>query len=192
MFSSNRIILSSLGRAGIFAFSLCMNLLLIYNLFLGGVCRTIQSLGSIQVGKGDNEAFTLVLRKSFNFITVAMIITCFCVWVWPEFTVMLFGADEEDLIAESCQALRIFAISLIPFCYIYTIMIVYKLYAYDRIALFISFALSLTVIPVLWIISKMDTSLLWYSYLIAYIIEMFAIYLLHKLTHVKFELRVKN
>lgn len=192
MFSSNRIILSSLGRAGIFAFSLCMNLLLIYNLFLGGVCRTIQSLGSIQVGKGDNEAFTLVLRKSFNFITVAMIITCFCVWVWPEFTVMLFGADEEDLIAESCQALRIFAISLIPFCYIYTIMIVYKLYAYDRIALFISFALSLTVIPVLWIISKMDTSLLWYSYLIAYVIEMFAIYLLHKLTHVKFELRVKN
>lgn len=36
MFASNTIILSSLGRTGIYAFALCMNLLLIYNLFLGG------------------------------------------------------------------------------------------------------------------------------------------------------------
>ena len=148
MFSSNKIILSSLGRIGIYAFALCMNLLLIYNLFLGGVCRTNQSLGSIQVGRGDNEAFTLVLRKSFNFITAAMAITCIYVWIWPESIVMLFGANESDMITEGCRALRIFAVCLIPFCYIYTIMIVYKLYNHHHMALFISFALSLTVIPV--------------------------------------------
>ena len=145
MFAANKIILSSLGRTGIYAFALCMNLLLIYNLFLGGVCRTIQSLGSIQVGKGDNEAFTLVLRKSFNFITVAMAITCIYVWIWPESIVMLFGANESDLIAEGCRALRIFAVCLIPFCYIYTIMIVYKLYNYHHMALFISFARAVVV-----------------------------------------------
>ena len=191
MFSANRIILSSLGRTGIYAFALCMNLLLIYNLFLGGVCRTIQSLGSIQVGKGDNEAFKLVLRKSFNFITVAMVITCIFVWIWPESIVMLFGADENDMITESCHALRIFAVCLIPFCYIYTIMVVYKLYNYHKMALFISFALSLTVIPVLWLISKYAKEWIWYSYLIAYIIEMVAIFVLHKMTHVKFELNNK-
>ena len=189
MFSSNRIILSSLGRTGIYAFALCMNLLLIYNLFLGGVCRTIQSLGSIQVGKGDNEAFMLVLRKSFNFITVAMVATCIYVWIWPESIVMLFGADESDMIAESCHALRIFAVCLIPFCYIYTIMVVYKLYNYHHMALFISFALSLTVIPVLWLFSKYAKEWIWYAFLIAYIIEMVAIFVLHKTTHVKFELR---
>ena len=191
MFSANRIILSSLGRTGIYAFALCMNLLLIYNLFLGGVCRTIQSLGSIQVGKGDNEAFKMVLRKSFNFITVAMVITCIFVWIWPESIVMLFGADENDMITESCHALRIFAVCLIPFCYIYTIMVVYKLYNYHKMALFISFALSLTVIPVLWLISKYAKEWIWYSYLIAYIIEAVAIFVLHKMTHVKFELNNK-
>ena len=191
MFSANRIILSSLGRTGIYAFALCMNLLLIYNLFLGGVCRTIQSLGSIQVGKGDNEAFKMVLRKSFNFITVAMVITCIFVWIWPESIVMLFGADESEMITESCHALRIFAVCLIPFCYIYTIMVVYKLYNHHKMALFISFALSLTVIPVLWLISKYAKEWIWYSYLIAYIIEMVAIFVLHKITHVKFELNNK-
>lgn len=188
MFASNKIILSSLGRTGIYAFALCMNLLLIYNLFLGGVCRTIQSLGSIQVGRGDNEAFTLVLRKSFNFITVAMAITCIYVWIWPESIVMLFGANESDLIAEGCRALRIFAVSLIPFCYIYTIMIIYKLYNHHHMALFISFALSLTVIPVLWLFSLFAEEWIWYGFLTAYTIEMVAIFVLHKMTHVKFEL----
>ena len=188
MFASNKIILSSLGRTGIYAFALCMNLLLIYNLFLGGVCRTIQSLGSIQVGKGDNEAFKLVLRKSFNFITVAMAITCIYVWIWPESIVMLFGANESDLIAEGCRALRIFAICLIPFCYIYTIMIVYKLYNHHHMALFISFALSLTVIPVLWLFSLYAEEWIWYGFLTAYTIEMVVIFVLHKMTHVKFEL----
>lgn len=192
MFSANKIILSSLGRTGIYAFALCMNLLLIYNLFLGGVCRTIQSLGSIQVGKGDNEAFTLVLRKSFNFITVAMAITCIYVWIWPESIVMLFGADESDMITEGCRALCIFAVCLIPFCYIYTIMIVYKLYNYHHMALFISFALSLTVIPVLWLFSLYAEEWIWYGYLTAYIIEMVVIFVLHKMTHVKFELTDNN
>jgi hypothetical protein len=70
-------------------------------------------------------------------------------------------------------------------------MIVYKLYGYDRMALFISFALSLTVIPVLWLISKFLPHLIWYSYLMAYIIEIVAIVVLHKVTHAKFELSQK-
>ncbi len=189
LFCSNHIVVSALGRAGVFAFAICMYLLQIYNLFLGGVCRTIQSFGSIQVGKGDNEAFMLVQRKSFGFITVAMVITCICVWIWPEMVVHLFGADEADIIDEGCYALRVFAVSLIPFCYIYTIMIVYKLYNYHQIALFISFALSLTVIPVLWIMSHMVPHYLWFSYLLAYLIEMAAIFVLHKKYKVKFELR---
>ena len=188
LFSSNRIVLSTLGRAGIFAFSLCLYLLQIYNLFLSGVCRTIQSLGSIQVGKGDNETFKLVLRKSFNFITVAMVITCVYVWIWPESIAILFGANEPELIAASHSALRLFALSFIPFCYINAIMIVYKLYGHHKMALFISFALSLTVIPVLWVMSMLMPDLLWYSYLIAYVIEMAAIVILHKAMHIRFVL----
>ena len=50
-------------------------------------------------------------------------------------------------------------------------------------ALFISFALSLTVIPVLWVMARFAPDLLWYSYLIAYLIEAVAIVLLHRITH---------
>lgn len=55
MLSANTIVLSTLGRTGIFAFAVCMNLLQVYNLFLSGTCQTLQSLGAIQVGKKNEE-----------------------------------------------------------------------------------------------------------------------------------------
>jgi len=188
LFSANSIVLSSLGRTGIFIFAVCMNLLQIYNLFCAGTCRTLQSLGAIQVGKGDNEAFQLVIHKAFRFITISMLITCVFAWIFPSVIARLFGATDEATIAECNRALRIFALSFIPFCYIYVLMIVYKLYGQHRMALFISVVLSLAVIPVLWLIARMAPEYLWYSYLLAYLIEGIAIYVLHKAFHVKFEI----
>lgn len=189
LYSANSIFLSTLGTAGIFVFSVCINLLMVYNLFLSGTVETLQSLGAVQVGEGNNEGLHLVLRKSFLFITVSMVATCIYVWLFPESIAVLFGAEDAAIISECNHALRIFAVSFIPFCYIYTIMIVYKLYSYDRMALFISFALSLTVIPVLWLVSKFMPNFIWYSYLIAYIIEIAVIVILHKVTNAKFELK---
>ena len=187
LLSANSIVLSSLGRTGIFAFAVCMNLLQIYNLFLSGTCRTLQSLGAIQVGKGDQEAFRLILRKAFSFITVAMILTCVFVWIDPQAIALLFGADGSEQIAETDHALRVFSLSFIPFCYIYVVMIVYKLYKCHKMALFISFALSLTVIPVMWLMARLMPDYLWYSYLIAYVIEILAIVVLYRMGHLRFE-----
>ena len=189
MLSANTIVLSTLGRTGIFAFAVCMNLLQVYNLFLSGTCQTLQSLGAIQVGKKNEEGLHTILRRAFRFITAAMAVTCILVWAFPESIARLFGADETTMLAECSHALRIFALSFIPFCYIYVIMIVYKLYGQHRMALFISFALSLTVIPVLWLMARWHPSMLWYSYLIAYIIEAVAIFTLHRLSHVELKLR---
>ena len=189
LYCANTIVLSSMGRAGIFAFSVCMNILYIYNLFLSGTCRTIQSLGAIQVGKGDNDTFRLVISKSFRFITTAMLITCAAIWLFPEDITRFFGANEASFITEGVRALRIFAFSFIPFCYIYTLMIVYKLYGHHRMALFISLALSLMVIPVLWLMAKLAPGYLWYSYLIAYVVEALLIVLFHRMGHIQFELK---
>ena len=189
LLSANTIVLGTLGRTGIFAFAVCMNLLQVYNLFLSGTCQTLQSLGAIQVGKGNGEGLHMVIRKAFRFITVAMVVICLFVWVWPDGVVRLFGATDAAYLKEGNHAVRIFALSFIPFCYIYVLMIVYKLYHHHHMALFISFALSLTVIPVLWVMAKCMPDYLWYSYLIAYLIEAVAIYILHRSTHVAFELK---
>lgn len=188
LLSANHIFLQTQGENGLFIFAICMNLLQIYNLFLAGTCRTLQSLGAIQIGKKDKEAYQLILNKSVGFITVCMLTTCLFICLFPELITRAFGSSEASILAESNHVLRIFAISFIPFCYIYLIMIVYKLYKQDHMALFISFALSLTVIPVLWIISHFAPEYTWYSYLIAYLLEIVAIFVLHKVTHARLSL----
>lgn len=188
----NHAVSSVQGKVGLFALAVCMNLLMIYNLFLAGVERTIQGLGSIEVGRGDNVAFHLILRKSFRFITVSMLIICIIVWIFPESIARGFGADSEASISETASALRAFALSLALWCYIDTLMVVYKLYNYHKMSLFISLIISLMVIPVLWIVAHFFPSLLWYSYLIAYIIELILIAIIHKAAHLKFELPAKE
>ena len=188
LLSANTIVLSTAGSVGIFVFAVCMNLLQVYNLFVSGTCQTLQSLGAITIGKNDSDGFRAVLRRAFRFITVSMVVTCLLVWVFPGTIARLFGATEEVVIAECSHALRIFALSFIPFCYIYVLMIVYKLYKQHRMALFISLALSLTVIPVMWLMAHYLPSGLWYSYLVAYVLEAIAIVILHKATHVELKL----
>lgn len=188
MLSANTIVLSTAGRLGIFVFAVCMNLLQLYNLFLSGTCQTLQSLGAIYVGKADEVGFRDVLRRAFRFITLSMAIACVFVWIFPSSIARLFGATDEAMIAETSRALRIFALSFIPFCYIYVLMIVYKLYGQHRMALFISLALSLTVIPVLWLISQWAPHYLWYSYLLAYILEGLAIASIHYFCRIKLQL----
>ena len=188
LLSANTIVLSTTGRTGIFVFALCMNLLQVYNLFLSGTCQTLQSLGAIQVGKSDEDGLKAVINKGFRFITMAMVVTCLVVWIYPEGIARLFGGKDPAMLEQSNHALRVFALSFIPFCYIYVLMIVYKLYSHHRMALFISLALSLTVIPVLWIISRTMPQAIWYSYLIAYVIEAIIIFALHKWRKIEFKL----
>ena len=169
-----------------------MNLLQVYNLFLSGTCQTLQSLGAIQVGKSDEDGLKAVINKGFRFITVAMVVTCLVVWIYPEGIARLFGGKDPAMLEQSNHALRVFALSFIPFCYIYVLMIVYKLYSHHRMALFISLALSLTVIPVLWIISRSMPQAIWYSYLIAYVIEAIIIFALHKWRKIEFKLKADS
>ena len=180
LFTSNKMVLAAVGREGIFVFSVCMNLLQVYNFFLAGTCRSLQTLGAVLIGERNSDGIRFVFGKSFRFITIAMIITCVYVWIFPSSIATLFGADNADIIKECNYALRIFAISFVPFCYIYFIMIIFKLLSFNRMSLFISLILSLTVIPVISLMAHYAAEYIWYSYLIAYIIEIMAIVAVYK------------
>lgn len=180
LFTSNKMVLAAVGREGIFVFSVCMNLLQVYNFFLAGTCRSLQTLGAVLIGERNSDGIRFVFGKSFKFITIAMIITCVYVWIFPSSIATLFGADNADIIKECNYALRIFAISFVPFCYIYFIMIIFKLLSFNRMSLFISLILSLTVIPVISLMAHYVAEYIWYSYLIAYIIEIIAIVAVYK------------
>lgn len=171
VFSANRIILGSFGNDGMFIFTVAMNVIFIYNLFLSGTVETLQSLGAIEKGKGG-PGFRDVVNFTYKLLGASTSVICIVIWICPGMITSLFGGDDRpELFDATNSALRLFAPSFILFCLIYVHMIVCKLEGRSALALFISFALSLTVIPVLWTFAHFAPSYVWWSYLVAYLVE---------------------
>ena len=171
LYSANLIIMGALGKDGMFIYAVALNLLLVYNLFLAGSCQTLQSLGAIEKGKGGT-GFGEVVKFTYLLLAVSSTAVCAFAWLCPGVIASLFGgAKRPELLAATNSALRVFAPSFILFCLIYVHMIVCKLEKKSGIALFISFALSLMVIPVLWAFARFAPAYIWWSYLVAYLIE---------------------
>ena len=171
LYSANLIVMDTLGKDGMFIYAVALNLLLVYNLFLAGACQTLQSLGAIEKGKGG-PGFAEVVKFTYLLLTVSSTAVCVFVWTCPGVIASLFGGGKRpELLAATNSALRVFAPSFILFCLIYVHMIVCKLEKKSGIALFISFALSLTVIPVLWLFAHFAPACIWWSYLAAYVVE---------------------
>lgn len=171
LYSANLIVMDTLGKDGMFIYAVALNLLLVYNLFLAGACQTLQSLGAIEKGKGG-PGFAEVVKFTYLLLTVSSTAVCVFAWTCPGVIASLFGGGKRpELLAATNSALRVFAPSFILFCLIYVHMIVCKLEKKSGIALFISFALSLTVIPVLWLFAHFAPAYIWWSYLVAYLTE---------------------
>ena len=171
LYSANQIIMGTLGKDGMFVYAVALNLLLVYNLFLAGSCQTLQSLGAIEKGKGGS-GFREVVRFTYLLLGVASTLVCVFTWICPGVIATVFGGGKDPrLLAATNAALRVFAPSFILFCLIYVHMIVCKLEKKSFVALFISFALSLTVIPVLWAFAHFAPAYIWWSYLTAYAVE---------------------
>lgn len=185
LFCANRIILGTLGKDGMFIFSVALNVLFVYNLFLSGCCQTLQSLGAIEKGKGET-GFGQVVGFSYRLLGAVSAAICVAVWIFPGLIVRMFGGgDHPELVTSTNAALRAFAPSFILFCLIYLHMIVCKLNGRGAVALFISFALSLTVIPVLWLYARFAPAYIWWSYLTAYVVEIALIFIVERLTRKK-------
>ena len=175
MYTANIIIQDNFGAAGIYIFSVMLSLLTFYNFFLAGACNTLQSLGALLVGMGDIVGLRLSVNAAFKFLIASLAVCCGILWIAPGFVCKMFGCPDE-LLSECCYACRIYAAAFVFFCIIYLLMVNYKLLKHEALSNFLSFALSLSVIPVMWIIAIYAPKAIWWSNLIAYVL-VFAILL---------------
>lgn len=169
MYSANIIIQDRFGANGIYIFSVMLSLLTFYNFFLSGACSTLQSLGALLVGMGDMVGLRMSVNAAFRFLMISLLVCCGVLWIAPGAICGMFGCPDQ-LLSECCYACRIYAVAFVFFCLIYLLMVNYKLLKLEALSNFLSFALSLSVIPVIWIIANYAPAAIWWSNLIAYVL----------------------
>lgn len=176
-FFCNRIVMSGLGKEGMFIYAVSLNVLPLFQLFISGTSQTLQTLGSVEKGKGG-PGFVQMVRFSYGFLGSALTLVCVVLWCCPGFVVRLFGGEDcPELIPVAADALRLFAPSFVLLGLLFIRMIVQKLSGYNREAMFISMTLMLMPVPVMWVLAHVAPEWIWWSYLGGNMLEVTLIFI---------------
>lgn len=167
LFYTQSIIGNNLGKESLFIFSVMLNIMTFYNMFVSGACSTMQQLAALQIGLGDSYGHRMTVFSAFRFLNVSLGIACAFMMLFPSVVAGLFDCPDS-LLSECCYAVRIYGVAFWLFCVLYLLMVNYKLLKQTSLANIISVVLNLSVIPVMWYAAVYCKPLVWWSNLIAY------------------------
>ena len=167
LYSTQAIIGSELGHDKLFIFSVMLNIMTIYNMFVSGSCATMQQLAALQLGMGDSYGHRLTVFTAFRFLNISLATACAVMCIAPQLVARMFDCPDA-MLAECCGGVRIYGVAFWLFCVLYLLMVNYKLLQQTALANFISFFLNLAVIPVMWLMATRRPDMVWWSNLIAY------------------------
>lgn len=168
LFYTQSIIGNNLGKDALFVFSVMLNIMTFYNMFISGACSTMQQLAALQLGLGDSFGHRMTVFSAFRFLNVSLGIVCAFMMLFPGVIAGLFDCPDS-LLSECCYAVRIYGVAFWLFCVLYLLMVNYKLLKQTTLANLISVVLNLSVIPVMWYAAVYCKPLVWWSNLIAYV-----------------------
>ena len=129
-YAINSIILSNLGADGAFAWAVCFQLFLILQMVLGGIATSIYSIGGLLIGEKDIVGLRLLTNKVMKYICLSLLVLTLFVLITPESIGWLFASkniQSEDMFH---NALRIYALLLIPYAIAVVYRILYQILGY--------------------------------------------------------------
>ncbi len=130
IYAINSIILSSLGTDGIFAWAICFQLFIILQMVLSGIATSIYSIGGLLIGEKDIVGLRLLTNKVMKYICLSLLVLTLFVLITPESIGWLFASkniQSEDMFH---NALRIYALLLIPYAIAVVYRILYQILGY--------------------------------------------------------------
>lgn len=109
----NAIVMHIQGADGMFILSVCIQILSIGMLVIGGAGNAITGIGGRLYGERDWNGMKRLFDSIFKKVLGGAALITLLIFLFPSLLARLFGADE-DLLVVSEQPLRLFSLVLIP------------------------------------------------------------------------------
>ena len=140
LIGSNYVASTYLGEGGLVALAVCVQLISFSMIILSGSLRTIQPIGAILKGLGDDRGMTLLLKRTYAFLGVCLAIYAALIVLFPAPIARLLGAANESSMPFVLEALPFFSLHIVMQALLYNLMPIYQFYGHNRLALFLSIA----------------------------------------------------
>ena len=141
-----------LGDGGLIALAVCMQLFSFSMVILTGTLRTIQPVGSILKGLGDDRGMSFLMQRAYIFQAICLAIYALAIVTFPSEIAALLGASNEETLPVIRQALPLFSLHIVMQALLYNLMPVYQFYGHKNLALVLSFGQTLLPMLGFWLL----------------------------------------
>nr|WP_294665861.1 MATE family efflux transporter [uncultured Blautia sp.] len=135
----NTIIMNQTGEEGMAVFTVCDNVLLIVEMLTGGIIGVIPNVAGILFGEKDYVGIRVLCKKMLKYSYIVLAGIFVLIMLFTEQITILFGSGGGELGRQMVQALRIFAICVIPYLWNKFIVSYYESIEETAIASFVTF-----------------------------------------------------
>ena len=135
----NTIIINQIGEEGMAVFTVCDNVLLIVEMLTGGIIGVIPNVAGILFGEKDYVGIRVLCNKMLKYSYIVLAVIFAVIMAFTEQITILFGSGSGELGRQMVDALRIFAICVIPYLWNKFIVSYYETIEETAIASFVTF-----------------------------------------------------
>ena len=135
----NTIIINQIGEDGMAVFTVCDNVLLIVEMLTGGIIGVIPNVAGILFGEKDYVGIRVLCNKMLKYSYIMLAVIFIVIMVFTEQITILFGSGGGELGRQMVNALRIFAVCVIPYLWNKFIVSYYESIEETAIASFVTF-----------------------------------------------------
>ena len=135
----NTIIMNQTGEEGMAVFTVCDNVLLIVEMLTGGIIGVIPNVAGILFGEKDYVGIRVLCKKMLKYSYIVLAGIFVLIMLFTEQITILFGSGGGELGRHMVQALRIFALCVIPYLWNKFIVSYYESIEETAIASFVTF-----------------------------------------------------
>lgn len=159
----NNITYNALGADGLFFWSVCLQMLLVAFIFINGTNEALFAIGEVLVGAGRRNALKSLFRRSL-LITCGMISVIMMVMAIPDAIAIAFGVEDEPMLTQLTDVLRIFSLMMIPFAVSYLINFTLQIQGRVILSAMMLVGQLLWTLLVVWQFSLWVPSLFWWAF----------------------------
>ena len=109
----NSIALHYGGNIALISFSVCMQLLSITSIFVGGIGSSMINITATLRGQNDFPATEKVVRKAYSLIMICSVMTLAAFFFFAPQIAILYKASEAELMCLTVHAIRIFSLVIL-------------------------------------------------------------------------------
>lgn len=165
LFGINLLMQSIQGKDGLFAISICLNILMLGMVFANGISALLLSVGCFLIGKHDVKGVHFLVNVIAKAFLGVMIVIVLFVEICPDVVTRLFVADASGLLSYTSNCLRIF----VPFlpCMLGTLVLssVYQMNGLLSLPPIISLLFPVSLVPSLYLwITLGGSDSVWYAF----------------------------